>query len=130
LRRNTALDYVISTLALVGISVPIFWSALLLIQIFAIQLNWFPASGMQNVRERYQGWQATQDVIHNLILPTVVLSLAQVATWSRYRRSAMLDVLGQDYIRTARSKGISARRVQSVHALRNALIPMITLIGV
>lgn len=130
LKRYTFIDYLFSTLALVGISIPIFWSALLLLQIFAIQLDWFPGSGMQSVRESYTGVQATLDVLHHMILPTIVLSLAQLASWSRYQRSALLDVLGQDYIRTAYGKGLTNRRVILVHALRNSLIPMITLVGI
>jgi len=129
-KRYTWVDYLFSTLALVGISVPIFWAALLLLQIFAIQLDWFPASGMESVRESYTGVRATLDVLHHLILPAIVLSLAQVSSWSRYQRSALLDVLDQDYIRTAQGKGLPQRRIMVVHALRNALIPMITLVGI
>lgn len=130
LKRHSLLDYAVTTLSLIGISVPIFWVALLLIQIFAIQLDVFPASGMRNVREQYTGWQSTLDVLHHMILPTIVLALAQIASLSRYQRSAMLDVLGQDYIRTARGKGLAERRVLILHAFRNALIPMITLLGI
>jgi peptide/nickel transport system permease protein len=129
LKRYTVVDYVISTLALVGISVPIFWTALLVLQIFSFQLNLFPASGMQSVREQYTGVEAVLNVIHHMILPTIVLSLAQIASWSRYQRSALLDVLDQDYMRTAQSKGLRPHRVIIIHALRNAVIPMITLIG-
>jgi len=130
LKRYTLLDYVLSTAALAGISVPIFWVALLLIQVFAIQLGWLPASGMSNVRESYTGWLANLDILRHMILPTITLSLAQIAGWSRYQRSALLEVLGQDYIRTAQGKGLRERRVLLVHALRNSLIPMVTLIGV
>ncbi len=130
LKRYTWIDYVVSTLALAGISIPIFWIALLLIQVFAIQLGWLPASGMRSVRETYTGWRSTVDVIEHLILPMITLSLAQIASWSRYQRSALLEVLGQDYIRTARGKGLTQRRVLTVHALRNSLIPMVTLIGI
>jgi len=128
LKRYTLIDYTLTTLSLVGISVPIFWIALLLLEVFAIQLNWLPASGMRSARDNYQGTQATLDILRHMILPTIVLSLAQIASWSRYQRSALLDVLGQDYVRTARGKGLSERRVM-MHALRNALIPMITLVG-
>ena len=128
LKRYSLIDYALTTLSLVGISVPIFWIALLLLQVFAIQLNWLPASGMRSARVNYQGTQATLDILRHMILPTIVLSLAQIASWSRYQRSALLDVLGQDYVRTARGKGLSERRVM-MHALRNALIPMITLVG-
>lgn len=129
-KRYSLLDYMVTTLALVGTSIPIFWVALLLIQIFAIQLGWFPASGMRSAREQYTGWQSVFNVLHHMILPTIVLALAQVASWSRYQRSALLDVLGQDYIRTARGKGVRERRILVLHALRNALIPMITLVGI
>lgn len=129
LKRYTLIDYTLSTLALVGISVPVFWVALVLLQIFAIQLNWLPGVGMRSVRVEYEGFAAILDVIRHMILPAIVLSLAQTASWSRYQRSALLEVLGQDYIRTARAKGVRERRVIGVHALRNALIPMVTLIG-
>jgi len=129
LKRYTLIDYILSTLALVGISVPVFWVALVLLQIFAIQLNWLPGVGMRSVRVEYEGFAAILDVIRHMILPATVLSLAQTASWSRYQRSALLEVLGQDYIRTARAKGVRERRVIGVHALRNALIPMVTLIG-
>ncbi len=128
LKRYTFIDYALTTLSLVGISVPIFWIALLFLQVFAIHWNLLPASGMRSARITYQGTQATLDILRHMILPTIVLSLAQIASWSRYQRSALLDVLGQDYVRTARSKGLSERRVM-FHALRNALIPMITLVG-
>lgn len=130
LKRYTIIDYVISTLALVGISVPIFWTALLMLQIFSFELKLFPASGMQSVREQYEGIQAFLNVLHHMILPTIVLSLAQIASWSRYQRSALLDVLDQDYMRTAHSKGLHPRRIMLIHALRNAVIPMITLVGI
>ena len=130
LKRYTLVDYVVSVLALVGISVPIFWVALILIQVFAIQLGWFPASGMTDVRESYTGLAHTLDVLNHMLLPAIVLSLAQIATWSRYQRSALLEVLGQDYIRTARGKGLSEWRVISFHALRNTMLPILTLIGI
>lgn len=130
LKRYSWIDYLLSVLALVGISVPIFWVALLLIQVFAIQWNWVPASGMVDARENYTGFAAVTDVLHHMILPTLVLSIAQIASWSRYQRSALLDVLGEDYIRTARSKGLVERRVLVAHALRNSLLPMITLAAI
>ncbi len=130
LKRYTLIDYILSTAALAGISVPIFWIALLLVQVFAIQLDWLPATGMRTVRETYTGWQATVDVLRHMILPTITLSLAQIAGWSRYQRSALLEVLKQDYIRTAQGKGLRERRVLMIHALRNALIPMVTLLGI
>ncbi len=129
-KRYSFVDYLLSVLALVGISVPIFWVALLLLQVFAFQLDWVPASGMRSVREEYTGIRNIVDVVHHMLLPTFVLSFAQLASWSRYQRSALLDVLGQDYIRTALSKGLAGRRVLLLHALRNSLLPMITIAGV
>jgi peptide/nickel transport system permease protein len=130
LKRYSLVDYFLSTAALVGISVPAFWVALLLLQVFAIQLGWFPGVGMNSVRVQYEGWDRVLDVLHHMVLPATVLSLAQTASWSRYQRSALLEVLGQDYIRTARAKGARERRVIGLHALRNAMIPMLTLIGI
>jgi peptide/nickel transport system permease protein len=130
LKRYTLVDYILSTVALAGISVPIFWVALLLVQVFAIQLGWLPATGMRDVREAYIGWQANVDVFRHMALPTITLSLAQIAGWSRYQRSALLEVLGQDYMRTAQGKGLPQRRILLVHALRNSLIPMVTLLGI
>lgn len=130
IKRYTLVDYVLSTAALAGISIPIFWVALLLIQVFSIQLDWLPATGMRDVRQTYTGLQANVDVLRHMILPTVTLSLAQIAGWSRYQRSALLEVLGQDYMRTAQGKGLRERRILMVHALRNSLIPMVTLLGI
>lgn len=127
--RYTILDYTITLLSFMGLSVPGFVVALFLIQVFAVELGWLPSTGMRNVREDYEGWRATRDVAEHLILPSIALGLASIARWARYQRSSLLDVLNQDYIRTARAKGARERRVLRVHALRNALLPMITLGG-
>ena len=110
-------------------SVPGFVVALFLIQVFAVELGWLPSTGMHDVRESYEGWRAVRDVGEHLVLPTIALSAASIARWARYQRSSLLDVLTQDYIRTARAKGARERRVLRVHALRNALLPMITIGG-
>lgn len=128
-KRYTIPDYIITTLSFIGISMPGFFLALLLMQIFAVQLDLLPTSGMRNVRERYEGFRAVLDVGEHLILPAAALGTASLARWVRYQRSSVLEVLSQDYIRTAQSKGLHERRVLSVHALRNALLPMVTLIG-
>jgi peptide/nickel transport system permease protein len=127
--RYTVLDYIITLLSFIGLSVPGFVVALFLIQFFAVELRWLPSTGMRNVREDYEGLRAAQDVAEHLILPTIALSAASIARWARYQRSSLLDVLNQDYIRTARAKGARERRVLWLHALRNALLPMITLGG-
>ncbi len=128
-RRYTALDYIITTLSFIGISMPGFFLALLLMQVFAVQLRWLPTTGIRNVRESYQGFAAVMDVSRHLILPTLALGTASLARWVRYQRSSLLEVLSQDYIRTARAKGVPERRVLRIHALRNALMPMVTLVG-
>ena len=127
--RYTIFDYVITFLSFVGLSVPGFVVALFLIQFFAVELGWLPSTGMCDVREEYTGFRAARDVAKHLILPASALSLASIARWARYQRSSLLDVLNQDYIRTARAKGLRERGVLRIHALRNALLPMITLGG-
>lgn len=127
--RYTLFDYVITVASFIGLSVPGFVVALFLIQVFAVELGWLPSTGMHDVRESYEGWRAVRDVGEHLVLPTIALSAASIARWARYQRSSLLDVLTQDYIRTARAKGARERRVLRVHALRNALLPMITIGG-
>jgi peptide/nickel transport system permease protein len=128
-RRYTLLDYVITTLSFIGISMPGFFLALVLMQVFAVQWRWLPTTGMHDLREDYKGIQAAIDVARHLALPTIALSTASLARWVRYQRSSLLDVLSQDYIRTARAKGAREGQVLRLHALRNALIPMVTLVG-
>lgn len=127
--RYTLFDYTITVASFIGLSVPGFVVALFLIQVFAVELGWLPSTGMHDVRESYEGWRAVRDVGEHLVLPTIALSAASIARWARYQRSSLLDVLTQDYIRTARAKGARERRVLRVHALRNALLPMITIGG-
>lgn len=129
IKRYTWGDYLITTLSFIGLSMPGFFIALLLMQIFSVQLRWLPTTGMRNVRENYKGIEAAIDIGLHLILPTIALASASLARWVRYQRSSILDVLAQDYIRTARSKGMSEGRILRVHALRNALTPLVTLVG-
>jgi peptide/nickel transport system permease protein len=129
LYRYTFIDYLVTLLSFLGLSIPGFVIALFLIQVFAVQLDWLPTTGMRNVREDYEGWRAALDVAEHLILPTIALSLSTIARWARFQRSSLLDVLSQDYMRTARAKGLSQRIVLWSHALRNSLLPMITLVG-
>ena len=113
--RNTWADYLVMSGALVGISMPTFWFGLILMYIFAYKLRWFPIAG-------YGTWK-------HLVLPVVAMSLNDTAITARMVRSSMLEVIKQDYIRTARSKGLAERVVIYGHALKNALIPVITLLG-
>jgi peptide/nickel transport system permease protein len=120
-KNNTAWDYVANGVALWGLSTPNFWLGILLILLFSVELGWLPASGYVSPRE---------DLLANLqamILPAFVLGNAIAAVMMRHTRSAMLQVLGQDYVRTARAKGLVERIVIIKHALRNALVPIVTL---
>jgi dipeptide transport system permease protein len=143
LRRGKTLDHTTMGAALVGYSMPIFWWALLLIIVFSGWLHWTPVSGRMGLTYFFKpvtglmlvdsllsGQKgAFQSAISHLILPTIVLSTIPLAVIARQTRSAMLEVLGEDYVRTARAKGMSPFRVVGVHALRNALIPVVTTIG-
>jgi dipeptide transport system permease protein len=142
-RRGSWFDQSIMGAALVGYSMPIFWWGLLLIILFSGILGWTPVSGrisfvyyfpsgtgfllIDSLMSGQKG--AFQSALSHLILPTVVLGTIPLAVIARQTRSAMLEVLGEDYIRTARAKGMSTARVVGVHALRNALIPVVTTIG-
>jgi peptide/nickel transport system permease protein len=125
-RQYSALDYVGTIFSFLGISIPSFFFGLLMIYIFALKLDLFPTGGTHTI-----GAATTMgDRLWHLVLPTIVLSLQNTGVVMRYTRSGMLDVIHQDYVRTARAKGLSERVVIYGHALRNALIPVITLAGV
>ncbi len=124
IRRYSAFDYLATVGAMVALSIPTFWFGLVTIFIFSIQLGWLPAGNMFTI-----GDGSFLDYLHHLIAPCVVLGLVTVAIWSRYMRSSMLDVVNQDYIRTARAKGVPERSVLWRHAIRNALLPMIAIAG-
>jgi peptide/nickel transport system permease protein len=115
-RRNTVLDYVSTVVALLGQSMPTFWLGIMLILLLSVQLQWLPSSGRG-------GWE-------HLILPAVTLGLFTTARITRLTRSGMLEVLNQDYIRTARAKGVSNPPVVWKHALKNAAIPIVTIVGI
>jgi peptide/nickel transport system permease protein len=124
LRPGGVLDTVIGLFAFAGISVPVFWLALVLILVFAVELHWFPASGMGSVGET-----GLADQIRYLTLPVLTLVLANCGQFIRYVRAAMIEILNMDFVRTARAKGAGAFRVVVVHALRNALIPVVTVMA-
>jgi peptide/nickel transport system permease protein len=123
LRRST-IDHALTFLSFSGISVPVFWLALMLQLLFSIALGWLPAAGYETI-----GASGAVDRLAHLAMPAIVLSLATVASWSRFLRSSMVDALKQDYIRTAFAKGQSFTGVLLHHALRNALIPVVTIIS-
>lgn len=122
-RRNSAADYGVSLLSLAGLSLPSFWLALLLVLFLSIRLQLFPSSGHVPFTE--DPWTA----LHHIVLPAITLGVAMAASTMRMTRAAMLEVLNADYIRTARAKGLPFRKVVWKHALRNALIPVTTLVG-
>ena len=128
-RRNSIFDYVGTILSFVGISIPAFFFGLLMIKIFSFDLKLFPISGMTTVGKNYNGLALVKDIAAHMVLPTIVLALLQTATLMRYTRSSMLEVFDQDYIRTARAKGLSERVVTNKHAFKNALIPVITILS-
>ena len=124
-RQYSWADKIITTLATVGYALPSFVLGLLLLYVFAIKLNLFPLFGRQTLGKDGN----IPDFLWHLVLPVSSLAIQQIAGWSRYMRSSMLEVLNQDYMRTARAKGLSGRSVLFRHGLRNALIPVITLLG-
>jgi peptide/nickel transport system permease protein len=121
--RGRLVDQVSTTVAMLGASIPSFWLGLVFMQIFAVSLGWFPVSGYGEPQASL--WQR----LHHLLLPASVLGLLNSALIIRFTRAAMLDVLGEDYVRTARAKGLSEWSVIFKHALRNALIPILTVLG-
>jgi peptide/nickel transport system permease protein len=123
-RRYSLADYLATIGAMIALSIPTFWFGLVVIYIFAVRLAWLPAGNIGTA-----GTDTLADHLVHLILPSVVLALVTVATWSRYMRASMMEVISQDYVRTARAKGLPRRRVLIHHALRNALLPMITVAG-
>jgi peptide/nickel transport system permease protein len=126
LHQYSLTDYLVTVLSFAGLAMPVFWLGILFILIFAVWLPWFPAGGMITPGVA-DGWPSLVDRLRHLVLPTLVLAAAGTATWVRYSRSSMLEVIRADFVRTARAKGLPARQVTQKHALRNALIPIITL---
>ena len=122
--RQSWIDAGVMTFALLGVSIPAFWIAILGIILFSVHLGWVPSSGFTPISQGVGPW------LSSVILPALILSLFQIGFLARMTRSAMLDVMGQDFIRTARAKGLSEWRTVSKHALRNALILIITATGI
>ena len=121
--RGRLVDQVFSAVAMLGASVPSFWMGLILIQIFAVGLGWFPASGYGDPGVPFV------ERLHHLVLPATVLGVLNSALIIRFTRASVLDILNEDYVRTARSKGLSERVVILKHVLRNALVPIVTVVG-
>ena len=124
MRHNGRLDALITGFNSLGLAIPSFWLGLMLILLFAVTLQWLPPSGVGNPG---QPWYLS---LQFLILPTVTIALSNLSVFSRFVRSAMLEVLGADFVRTARAKGLREQTVLGRHALRNALIPVVTVLGI
>ena len=124
--RYSWLDYLATIVAFAGVSIPVFWLAILMIIVLSVQLGWLPSAGMVTVGAPF----ALGDLLRHLVMPGLVLATFPLAQLTRYVRSSMVDVLAQDYIRTARAKGLAEVSLLGRHALRNALIPMVTVLGV
>lgn len=130
LRQYTVTDYTLTILAYFGVSIPIFIFGLFAQDIFGIWLHWLPTSGTVTLGVTFDAFDAAWDHLNHLILPMSVLAITFVAAWSRYMRASMIEVKKQDYIRTARAKGVSPGVLIFRHALRNAVIPLITVVAI
>lgn len=129
-KPNGLLSQLITVLSMVGFAAPVFWMGIMLVILFASVIPIMPVSGMRSIDSSSEGGITDMiDVLHHLVLPTLTLGLVYLAQYSRLSRSAMLDVLGSDYIRTARAKGLADHVVLYKHALRNALLPVVTVLG-
>jgi len=142
-KRNSIFDVASMLFALLGVSMPIFWLGMMMIYLFAVWLKWLPPSGQIDLTVPFQrvtniylvdsllagNWPAFKSVLHHLVLPSLVLSTVTMPILARLTRSTMLEVLHQDYIRTAWAKGLANKTVIIRHALRNALLPVVTVIG-
>jgi peptide/nickel transport system permease protein len=128
-RVNRWQDTLISTLGLVCYSTPSFWFGLMSILLFAIHLGWLPTGGFGSIEEELHGWAKILDTARYLILPSVTLALIYLAVYLRIMRTSILEVMGLDFVRAARAKGLSANATLRRHVLRNALLPIVTLAG-
>ncbi len=126
---NGLVSHFVTGLALFGYAAPVFWTGILFLIAFSLHLGWFPTSGMRDVTIEGGAWSHFIDIAHHAVLPVVTLSSIYLALYSRLCRTSMLEVLGSDYVRTAKAKGLSTRQIVYKHALKNAVSPVITLAG-
>ena len=129
-RQYSIGDYILTATTFVAYSIPAFWLGLMLIILFSVKLGWLPTSGIVNSELSPGSWEATVDWLKHMILPVAVLAISEIIQVQRFMRSSLLEVLRQDYLTTARAKGLSERVVIGRHALKNALIPVVTIIAV
>jgi peptide/nickel transport system permease protein len=118
-------DVITSFISYFGLAMPVFWFGLMLQLLFAVRLGWLPSAGMYSPQEGGLG-----DLLRHLVLPAFCIGIGSIAGWSRYVRSSTVEQLSQDYVRSARSKGLAERRVMTGHVLRNSLIPLVTVVGI
>jgi len=131
-KQYSLFDKASTVFVFIGMAIPSFWLALLLILVFSVKLGWLPISGMHSIMMNFQTisfWDKGWDLIKHAILPVFVQAFAGLAWLSRYTRSSILEIIKQDYITTARAKGLSERNIIYKHALRNALLPIVTIFG-
>ena len=126
--QRTKIDYIVTVFAFMGLSIPAFFFGMLLIKIFSVELGWLPISGMVTTGMSYSGWAQIFDIAKHMILPMIVLGLMNTASLMRYTRSDMIEILKADYIRTAKAKGVKRKAIIYVHALKNELLPLITVV--
>lgn len=124
LHKNKFVDKVISVITYLGISVPPFWSAMIMVLVFAVTLHWFPTGGMRSL-----GVETTGDLLWHMVMPAIVLSFNNMAVFTKYIRSNTISQLEEDYVITAISKGTNKRKILFKHVLKNCLLPIITLVG-
>ncbi|WP_297198405.1 ABC transporter permease, partial [uncultured Pluralibacter sp.] len=129
LKAGSLFDHLVSAAVFAAMSFPTFFLCLLLIKWFAVDLHWLPVGGMTRIGSDERGWAWVVEVAAHLVLPVLALVMLQAGSLTRYVRASMLDVIRMDFIRTARAKGLRERSVILKHALRNALLPIITLLG-
>ncbi len=128
-RVGTWQDSAISLFSTLFYATPLYWLALLAVLVFSIWLPWLPAFGYETVGGGFSGWRRALDIAHHMVLPTLVLATFFMAVYARMTRAAMLEAAGQDFVKTARAKGLPAGRILRAHVLRNALLPVVTLAG-
>ncbi|CAM3786632.1 peptide/nickel transport system permease protein [Kerstersia gyiorum] len=128
--RHRWVDSLVMSSAMLLYATPLFWLALLSVIIFSVILGWFPAFGMESVAASYVGWEKVLDIGRHLVLPACSLAAFFMAVYARLIRASMLEVMGMDYVKTARAKGVPRGRVLRVHVMRNALMPVVTFAGV
>ena len=127
-RPGSGVDTSLTFLSLASFSIPIFWLGQMLLLVFAYNLSWFPVQGMMDLREGYTGWRLWLDIAHHLVLPVTTLTIFNMGLILRLTRSSMIQVMSQDFIKVAYAKGLSERVVLLRHALRNALLPVVTVV--